>query len=123
MARSLFLRLRAIAATVMMWSLMGCTGVSQNPFHFPYLFPAGDIARTHAKPPFAGPDANFDPKAAELSLEHSGSNVNQVRTQHVLVASVCDAEGNGLRNRRVEWHVSGVGHLVEVDETGVFPGR
>jgi uncharacterized repeat protein (TIGR01451 family) len=128
MDRSLLLRLchslrTFVLSTVSASLLVGCTGVSQNPFRFPYLLPAGNIIRTHAKPPLAGPDANFDPKAAELSLEHSGSNVNQVRTQHVLVASVCDPEGNGLRNRRVEWHVSGVGHLVEVDESGLFPGR
>src|SRR5512144_2506558 len=103
MARSLLPRVRhsmrsPIIVTIAASLLGGCSGVSQNPFHFPWLLPAGDIVRTHAKPPFAGPDANFDPKAAELSLEHSGSNVTQVRTQHVLVASVCDAEGNGLRN-------------------------
>jgi uncharacterized repeat protein (TIGR01451 family) len=115
--------LRRLTVVMAACVLVGCSGVSQNPFRFPYLLPAGDIIRTHAKPPIAGPDANFDPKAVELTLEHSGTNVNQVRSQHVLLASVCDAEGNGLRNRRVEWHVSGVGHLVEVDETGLFPGR
>jgi uncharacterized repeat protein (TIGR01451 family) len=127
MADSMILRLHQKIRTAFVLSvaaacLLGCSGVSQNPFRLGNL-PAGDIVRTHAKPPLFGHYGNFDPKAAELSLEHSGSNVNQVRTQHVLVASVCDKEGNGIRNRRVEWHVSGVGHLVEVDESGFFPGR
>src|ERR1700752_2659831 len=112
----------AFTLTVIAALLVGCRGISQNPFRLGNL-PAGDIVRTHAKPPLFGYYNNFDPKAAQLSLENSGSNVNQVRTQHVLVASVCDEKGDGIRNRRVEWHVSGVGHLVEVDESGLFPGR
>lgn len=98
----------------------GC-GVSANPFKFGNL-PAKDIRRTHAKPPLRGFYGNFDPKAHTITVTPLES-INPVRRQHVFVAAVCDAQGNGLRNRRVEWHVSGVGHIVEVDESGCFPGR
>lgn len=110
---------RVIAPVLAM--LLGGCAVSSNPFKFGNL-PAKDIRRNHAKPSNWGYYGNFDPKAHCIQVAPAES-INPVRRQHVLVASVCDEEGNGLRNRRIEWHVSGVGHIVEVDESGHFAGR
>jgi uncharacterized repeat protein (TIGR01451 family) len=102
--------------------LSGCFGVSQNPSYFPYLWPTGDIIRTHAKPPGSGYYANFDPHAVRLEVRPVVAT-NPVRTQHVLIATVYDEKGKPRRNRRVEWMVEGAGNIVEVDESGIFPGR
>jgi uncharacterized repeat protein (TIGR01451 family) len=102
--------------------LSGCFGVSQNPSYFPYLLSTGDIIRTHAKPPGSGYYANFDPNAVRIEVRPSDLT-NAVRTQHVLIATVYDAQGVPRRDRRVEWMLEGVGNIVEVDESGFFPGR
>jgi uncharacterized repeat protein (TIGR01451 family) len=102
--------------------LGGCFGVSQNPSYFPYLLPTGDIIRTHAKPPGSGYFANFDPCAVRLEVRPLEAT-NPVRAQHVLIATVYDATGKPRRKRRVEWMLEGVGSIVEVDESGLFPGR
>src|SRR3954470_19885749 len=106
----------------------GCFGGSQNPSYFPYLLPFGDIIQTHAKPPGNGYYANFDPNAIRLEVrplkDASGQDVtNPVRTQHVLIATVYDEKGQPRRDRRVEWMLEGAGHIVEVDESGLFAGR
>ena len=119
--RNLGVLLALFGLPVLAGGLAGCKGVSANPMALRFLG-TNDIQRTHAKPIGHGYYKDFDPKAAHVEL-HPSVAVNRVRTQHVLVASVCDEQGNGLRNRRVEWHTSGVGHIVEVDESGVFPGR
>ena len=100
----------------------GCFGVSQNPSYFPYLLPTGDIIQTHAKPPGKGYYANFDPHAIRLEvtpLESSGPT----KTQFLIMAAVTDENCQPHRSRRVEWLVEGVGDIVEVDESGYFPGR
>src|SRR6516165_5624290 len=102
--------------------LTGCFGVSQNPSYFPHLLPTGDIIRTHAKPPGLSYYSNFDPHAVRLEVRPVEAT-NPVRTQHVLIATVYDEKGVPRRNRRVEWMVEGVGNIVEVDESGFFPGR
>jgi uncharacterized repeat protein (TIGR01451 family) len=100
----------------------GCFGVSQNPSYFPHLLPFGDIIRTHAKPPGPSYYANFDPHAVRLEVRPL-VGTNPVRTQQVLIATVYDENGKPRRNRRIEWMVEGVGNIVEVDESGFFPGR
>jgi uncharacterized repeat protein (TIGR01451 family) len=100
----------------------GCFGVTQNPSYFPYLLPTCDIIPTHAKPVGPGYYANFDPHAVRLEVRPLDAT-NPVRTQHVLIATVYDETGKPRRNRRVEWLVEGVGNIIEVDESGVFPGR
>lgn len=105
-----------------LWLLPGCFGVSQNPSYFPHLLPTGDIIRTHAKPPGKSYFTNFDPVAVRLEVRPLDLT-NPVRTQHVLIATVYDAQGTPRRNRRVEWMLEGVGHIVEVDESGYFAGR
>jgi uncharacterized repeat protein (TIGR01451 family) len=64
---------------------------------------------------------NWDPSAAKITLEPSTA-VNQVQTQHVLIATVANADGTGLGGRRVEWILpaGGVGAIVAVDEHGVY---
>jgi uncharacterized repeat protein (TIGR01451 family) len=102
--------------------LSGCFGVSQNPSYFPYLLPTGDIIQTHAKPPGPGYFANFDPHAVRLEVRPV-ETTNPVRTQQVFIATVYDECGQPRRDRRVEWMVEGTGNIVEVDESGLFPGR
>jgi uncharacterized repeat protein (TIGR01451 family) len=102
--------------------LSGCFGVTQNPSYFPHLLPTGDIIRTHAKPPGPSYFSDFDPHAARLEVRPLEAT-NPVRTQHVLIATIYDEKGNPRRHRRVEWMLEGVGNIVEVDESGVFPGR
>jgi uncharacterized repeat protein (TIGR01451 family) len=101
----------------------GCFGVTHNPSYFPYLLPFGDVIPTHAKPPGGGYFANFDPHAVKLEVRPMEDRANPVRSQHVLIATVRDDTGQPRRKRRVEWIVEGVGNIVEVDESGLFPGR
>jgi uncharacterized repeat protein (TIGR01451 family) len=115
-------RLCLLLRAASLWLLCGCFGVSQNPSYFPYLLPTGDIIRTHAKPPGHGYYANFDPRAVRLEVR-SLDATNPVRTQHVIIATVYDANGLPRRDRRVEWMLEGVGQIVEVDESGCAPGR
>jgi uncharacterized repeat protein (TIGR01451 family) len=102
--------------------LPGCCGITQNPSYFPHLLPSEDIIRTHAKP--IGPSYfhNFDPHAVRLEVRPIEST-SPVRTQHVIIATVYDEKGQPRRDRRVEWIVEGAGNIVEVDESGIFPGR
>jgi len=100
----------------------GCYGISQNPSYFPHYLPFGDIVQTHAKPPGSGYYANFDPRSIRIEVRPL-EGTNQVRTQHVILATVYDENNNPVRNRRVEWMLEGVGNLIEVDESGFFPGR
>jgi uncharacterized repeat protein (TIGR01451 family) len=102
--------------------LSGCLGVTQNPSYFPFLLPTGDIIRTHAKPPGLGYFSNFDPHAVRLEVRPF-EGTNPVRAQQVLIATIFDDKGEPRRHRRVEWMLEGVGNIIEVDESGYFPGR
>jgi len=113
---------RAVLLAASLCWLSGCFGGSQNPSYFPWLLPTGDIIQTHAKPPGHGYYANFDPYAVRLEVRPL-SSIDPVQTQHVIVATVYDAAGKPRRDRRVEWKLSGVGHILEVDESGCLPGR
>src|SRR4051812_14911761 len=110
------------AAIILLLSLLsgtsGCFGISQNPSYFPYLLPFGDIIQTHAKPPSPGYYANFDPHAIRLELrplkDQNGQDItNQVRTQHVLIATMYDEKDVPRRQRRVEWMIEGPGSIME----------
>jgi len=90
--------------------------------HMPHAFTwpsTGNIQHTHPKPPEGGYYKNWDPYAAKVIVEEI-ELTNFAQTQHLLVATVVDAEGKPLKNRRVEWMLSrgGVGEIVEVDESG-----
>jgi uncharacterized repeat protein (TIGR01451 family) len=100
----------------------GCLGLSHNPSYFPHLMPFGNIIRTHAKPTGPSYFANFDPHAVRLEVRPLHS-VSAVGRHHVLIATVYDEKGEPRRHRRVEWMVEGAGHILEVDESGLFAGR
>lgn len=121
--------MRHAGTTLCLWLLAalaccasGCFGGNSNPSYFPYLLPFGDVIQTHAKPISPGYYANFDPHAVRLEVRPLEAT-NQVRTQHVLIATVYDEKGQPRRNRRVEWMIEGVGNLIEVDESGITAGR
>lgn len=102
--------------TIAFLAIAGCRN------HMPHAltWPAGgDTQYTHAKPPEGGYYSNWDPYAVELEVTPP-EDVNPVRTQHILIATVKDKEGKPLPNRRVEWIISegSVGDIVEVDESG-----
>ncbi|HYV37164.1 MAG TPA: hypothetical protein VE988_15770, partial [Gemmataceae bacterium] len=111
----------ALLLTACVTALPGCFGTS-NPSYFPNLVPFGEFIQTHAKP--IGPSyfANFDPYAVDLVVRPI-DQTNPVRTQFVVVATVRDAKGKPLRGRRIEWMLDGVGHIVEVDESGCHSDR
>ena len=98
-------------------------GCSSYPTKFGVLHP-GHIAREHGKPMEGGYYQDFDPDATTLKVEPL-EDTNQVRTQHVLIATVLDKEGNPLDSRRVEWLIQegSVGSIVEVDESGWYDTR
>jgi uncharacterized repeat protein (TIGR01451 family) len=109
--------------TLCLLLLPGCYGLSQNPAYFPWnLKPAGDIVRTHGKPSGAGAYADFDPHACRVEVRPIEAT-SPVRRHYVLIATVYDDEGKPRRNRRVEWMLEGAGNIIEVDESGCFPGR
>ncbi len=95
---------------------LGCRPTMPHSFTWPAT---GDTVQSHPKPPEGGYYTNWDPYAATIELEPV-KDVNPVHTQHVLVATVKDAEGKPLPNRRVEWMIANgsVGDIVEVDESG-----
>ena len=108
---------------VVMLAAMGVVGVLGCRNHMPHAactWPGGgDVVQSHAKPPEGGYYKNWDPWAVELEVTPL-KDVNPVRTQHVLIATVTDKDGKPLPNRRVEWMIAegSVGDIVEVDESG-----
>jgi uncharacterized repeat protein (TIGR01451 family) len=81
-----------------------------------------EIIRTHAKPPglrYFHPLSHRECGLTVVPLEAT----SPARSQVVLVATVTDAAGKPLRDRRVEWLLEGAGNIIEVDESGYLPGR
>ncbi|MHC4985769.1 MAG: COG1361 S-layer family protein [Planctomycetota bacterium] len=80
---------------------------------------SGDVVPSHPEPPEGGYYSNWDPYAVKLEVTPI-KDINPVRTQHIMVATVLDADGEPLPNRRVEWIISegSVGDIIEVDESG-----
>jgi uncharacterized repeat protein (TIGR01451 family) len=111
-----------VSVAAVLTLLAGCFGISQNPSYFPHLLPTGDIIRTHARPPGCSYLSNFDPHARRLEVRPFAAT-NPVQTQHVLIATIYDEKGEPRRNRRIEWMLEGAGNIIEVDESGYFPGR
>jgi len=52
-------------------------------------------------------------------------DTNPVRTQHLLVATVKNADGEPLHSRRVEWIIAegSIGEIIELDESGWYNTR
>ncbi|MBN2581521.1 MAG: DUF11 domain-containing protein [Planctomycetes bacterium] len=99
------------------------TGCSSYPTKFP-IIPGGEVRREHGKPMEGGYYMDFDPDAATLEVVPV-EDTNPVKTQHILIATVKDADGKPLECRRVEWIISegSVGDIVEVDESGWYRQR
>lgn len=117
---------KRMATSVMIVAALGTLAGCRNVMPHSFTWPAtGDTIPTHPKPPEGGYYTNWDPYAAELTVEHVGSDINPVQTQHVLVATVRDSEGKPLPNRRIEWILSegSIGDIVEVDESGFRASR
>jgi uncharacterized repeat protein (TIGR01451 family) len=101
--------------------MQGCSSHMPHSFTWPSTRPT---MQTHPKPPEGGYYKNWDPHAVTLEVTPL-HDVNPVRTQHILIATVRDKNGKPLPNRRVEWIINdgGVGDIVEVDESGVRMSR
>lgn len=99
-----------------MFTIAGCREHMPHSFTWPAT---GDQIPTHPKPPEGGYYTNWDPFAVTLEVTPI-EDVNPVRTQHVLIATVRDKNGKALPNRRVEWMIAegSIGDIVEVDESG-----
>src|SRR5262245_38131768 len=104
------------AAALALLAMAGCRNVMPHAFTWANT---GDVTWTHPKPPEGGYWKNWDPYACTVELTPA-EDINPVRTQHVMVATVKDKDGKPLPNRRVEWIISegSVGDIVEVDESG-----
>src|SRR5262249_40101679 len=66
--------------------------------------------------------ADFDPYACRIEVRPKTVSTS-VGAHQVLIATIYDKDGQPRRGRRVEWMLEGKGHIVEVDESGVAPGR
>lgn len=111
-------RSRSLAMFVAVVGLVAVVGCRE---HYPHAFVlgTGNVQRTHAKPVEGGYYSDWDPYAATLEVTPL-SQTNPVGSQHVLIATVRDEDGEPLPNRRVEWMIApgSVGTIVEVDESG-----
>jgi len=116
-------RLLVCTAVVLLLGMIVASGCSSYPTKFP-IIPGGKIAREHGKPMEGGYYMDFDPKADTLEVTPV-EDTNPVKTQHILIATVKDADGKPLECRRVEWIISegSVGDIVEVDESGWYKQR
>ena len=114
-----------LIALMLMASMNGCElfSPSQNPAQLWWGFlPNGGIYQTHAKPPGKGYYANFDPYACRVEVRPKNIS-QQVGGLQIFIATVYDQQGAARRGRRVEWILHGPGHIIEVDEGGVYPDR
>ena len=82
----------AVPVVLMLLILTSIVGCSSYPTKFGVL-PGGHLKREHAKPAEGGYYQDFDPQAASLEVVPVEDS-NPVRTQHVLIATVRDADGN-----------------------------
>ena len=103
----------ALALLAACWTgLAGCAGVTRTAS----APPTGDDAPA-AQPRGYPWYAALDPWAARVEVRPV-ELVTPLRSEHVLIATVVDAEGRPLPGRRVEWTLEGVGAIVEVDARG-----
>ena len=105
----------ALLAITVGLGLTGCRDIQSHSLVWPA---GGDLIPSHPEPPEDGYYTDWDPYAKSLEVDPVGG-INPIQTQHILIATVRDAEGKPLPNRRVEWMIpDGVGAFVEVDESG-----
>ncbi len=112
--------LMIVVAAMVLISAPGCRDSMPHSVTWPAT---GDQIPTHPEPPEGGYYTDWDPYSATIEVEPV-KDINPVGTQHILIATVKDKEGNPLPNRRVEWMLSdGVGSIVEFDESGIRASR
>src|SRR5262245_62006191 len=102
--------LTALAACL---AAVGCNGggpLSRSGL-FPNVFTHGEAIRSHAKPPGFRYYRNFDQASVKLEVRPLDS-VSPVKTRHVVLATIYDAQNRPLHNRRVEWVLEGAGHIL-----------
>ncbi len=113
--QSSLLRVGLLLACAAGLILTGCRDVQSHSLVWPA---GGDLIPSHPEPPDQGYYTDWDPYAKSLEVTPT-SQINPVSTQHIMIATVRDAQGKPLPNRRVEWIIpDGVGAFVEVDESG-----
>lgn len=101
----------------------GCSyGYTQNPVSFPHWPKFGDIVRTHSKPAGESYFANYDRDADHMEVTIQCPTA-PVGSRQIVLVSILDAKGQPLRRRCVEWTLEGAGSFLEVDESGLKPGR
>ncbi len=95
--------------------IVGCRDAMPHSF----TLAGGDIKRWHGKPMEGGYYTNWDPFSKSVDIIPL-EDVNPVTTQHIMVVTVRDENGEPLPTRRVEWMIpeGSVGTFVEVDESG-----
>jgi len=101
----------------------GCNyGYTHNPVSFPHWPKFGDIVRTHSKPAGESYFANYDRDADHMEVTIQCPTA-PVGSRQIVLVSILDAKGQPLRRRCVEWTLEGAGSFLEVDESGLKPGR
>lgn len=92
--------------------LAGCAGVTRTA-SAPPVADSAPVPPPRAVHRFSA----FDPWAARVEVRPADL-VLPLRSEHVLIATVVDAEGRPLAGRRVEWTLEGAGAIVEVNSGG-----
>src|SRR5947209_8620307 len=80
----------------------GCVNAARGPDPLVGPPPVGAAPHADAKPPTPAVFTAFGAKAARLDVRPA-DGIQRTRAEHVLIASVLDAEGRPLGGRRVEW--------------------
>lgn len=103
--------------------LAGCNyGWTHNPVSFGNFPLFGDVVRTHSKPAGEAYFRNYDRDAHRIEVVCQAP-VAAVQSRQVILVSIVDCKGAPLTSRCVEWQLEGAGTILEVDESGLKPGR
>jgi uncharacterized repeat protein (TIGR01451 family) len=112
-----------LLATAGLTLLAGYAGVSTKTATLaaapPSLEPASSLP---GRPHVAFFPNFFDRHAVRLAVQPA-EVAKSVQSRQVFIASIYDEEGKPRRNRRIEWLLEGAGNIVEVDESGFYPGK
>jgi uncharacterized repeat protein (TIGR01451 family) len=114
-------RLPLLFLVILLVSASGCLE-KHNPEYFPHFGLFNRVVQTHAKPNGLAYFSDFDPHAVKLEVLPLDSS-SPVGCDQLVIATVYDDKDKARRNRRIEWLLEGAGEILEVDESGYFPGR
>jgi uncharacterized repeat protein (TIGR01451 family) len=117
-------QVRRLSLAMLVVCLVGSAGclTKHNREYFPHWGPFGRVVQTHAKPGGPAYFSNFDRHAVKLDvIPLEGSS--PVDVDQLVIATVLDEDNKPRRSRRIEWLLEGAGQIIEVDESGWFPGR